>query len=496
MCRTVRKRYLAVVGLAIAMQVASAVQDAPGSLEPPALTTQRHLEDYTYLRDPKNRSGAWWEPLKYIPLDPAGWAYLTVGDEVRIRYERYWNNAFGSAVKPDEDYLRYRALPYADLHLGPYFRVFGQLQAAWSTRSVLTKNPFTDETSLDLAQGFADVRLPVGEDGRVTLRGGRQILEYGAQRFVSSGPNIKFMFDGGLARWERGDWRADAFFVQPVKPDFDWFDDRADSSRKLWSVYATQTLPRIRYAYKLPAGRDVPPTRGTRTLSQIGGSGLDLYYIGYDNEAARFNQGAGHERRHTFGVRYFGLTGPWTWDLEANFQTGDFAGGNIRAGSLVTAARYWSARLPLKPYVALRANVISGDGDPNDRTLGTFNGMFSTTQYLGDIGQLGPANLISLRPSVGIDLGSGWTLSSAAVFYWRQSLDDGIYGSAFNLLRSHGGSRARYIGTQAEAVLGWAPTRNLSFRAVYSVFQPGRFIEETGPAKTVHFAEAQVVFKY
>ena len=38
-----------------------------------------------------------------------------------------------------------------------------------------------------------------------------------------------------------------------------------------------------------------------------------------------------------------------------------------------------------------------------------------------------------------------------------------------------GGSRARYIGTQGELGIGWQATRNLNFRATYSLFKPGQF---------------------
>jgi hypothetical protein len=119
------------------------------------------------LRDPKNRSGAWWEPFKFIPLDPAGQTYLTLGDESRLRYEQYWNNNFGSTPVPVDPYLRFRDLPYADLHLGSDFRLFGQLMTAYGLRSPLTKNPETDETGVEVLQGFGDWRLPLGSDDSV-----------------------------------------------------------------------------------------------------------------------------------------------------------------------------------------------------------------------------------------------------------------------------------------------------------------------------------------
>lgn len=95
---------------------------------------------------------------------------------MRLRGERYRNNEFGGANKPDDAYGWIRVLPYADLHLGPNLRFFGQLVGAWAG-SQPTKGP-VDETGMDLLQGFALARLPAGP-GALTLQGGRQLLAYG-----------------------------------------------------------------------------------------------------------------------------------------------------------------------------------------------------------------------------------------------------------------------------------------------------------------------------
>jgi Alginate export len=460
--------------LALTLSSAGAEEVSRPAPQPPPISSMRYPEDYSYLRDARNRSGAWWEPYKFIPLDSNAYAYLTLGNETRLRYEHYWNNDFGSGPKPTEGYLWFRSLPYADLHIGPNFRAFGQLITGYAARSQLTKGP-VDESGVDLLQGFVDWRLPLADSGAVTLRGGRQMMVYGSERLISAryGPNVPRSFDGGLGRWESGDWRVDAFFVRPVENNLHAFDDRTDGSQKAWSLYAT------------------------RMLSDIGpASGVDLFYIGYGNTDANFNQGEGRETRHTLGTRFFGSSGAWKWDLEGHVQFGSFASGDIRAWSVATNARYTFAELSLKPYLEMRANIISGDRNPNDGTLGTFNAMFPKGKYFGEIGLIGPANLINLHPIVGIDLGSGWSLSGAAVFYWRESLGDGVYGASGNLLRSADASRARYIGTQADVVLGWEATRNLSFGVAYSMFEPGQFIKDTGPSKTVHFVGAEMLFRF
>src|ERR1041385_4482894 len=46
----------------------------------------RYDEDYSYLKDPTRRTDIW-DPVKYIPLGSReGW-YLSLGGEMRLRYE-------------------------------------------------------------------------------------------------------------------------------------------------------------------------------------------------------------------------------------------------------------------------------------------------------------------------------------------------------------------------------------------------------------------------
>lgn len=152
------------------------------------------------------------------------------------------------------------------------------------------------------------------------------------------------------------------------------------------------------------------------------------------------------------------------------------------------------ATLPFRPRLGLKANIISGDDDPDDRDLETFNALFPRGKYFGELSLLGPTNLINLHPSIGAQLGAGWSLSVASVFYWRESTGDGIYDVGGNLIRGDGGSKARFIGTQVEVGLAYEYSRNLDFSVSYSQFHPGRYIEDTGPSATIHFVGAEVRF--
>jgi hypothetical protein len=190
------------------------------SRQPAPLTPTRYNEDYSYLADPNAHSGAWWEPLKYIPLNETGDVYLTMGAEARLRYEGYQNNNWGEGPADDDGYLWYRTLTSADLHVGPHLRLFGELIGAWEEGKRPMASP-VDETDFDLLQGFADITLPLGvDDTSLTIRPGRQLLSYGSERLIGVryGPNVLRTFDGIKTIGDGAGWRVDGFYARPVEP--------------------------------------------------------------------------------------------------------------------------------------------------------------------------------------------------------------------------------------------------------------------------------------
>jgi hypothetical protein len=79
---------IAVACICFTAMVADAhAQDEPAPDRPPPFATLRHDEDYSYLRDPAARTGDLLslEPIKFIPLNPTGDWYLSLGGEVRLK---------------------------------------------------------------------------------------------------------------------------------------------------------------------------------------------------------------------------------------------------------------------------------------------------------------------------------------------------------------------------------------------------------------------------
>lgn len=444
---------------------------------PPPFRQLRYDEDYSYLRDPAARSGdpLSLEPLKYIPLNRAGDRYLSIGGEIRQQFEYYNHPDFGLAPVIRDGYLLQRYMLHGDLHLGPSFRLFGQLKSNLATFQEGPPGP-TDEDRLDVHQAFFDLRRGVSRDDRnsLTLRVGRQEMLYGSQRLISvrEGPNVRRSFDAVRVLTKLNPWQVDGFYSRPVETDPGIFDDGIDAGARFWGIYATGPINR-------PAGVKA-----------------DFYYLGLDQPDATFAQGTADELRHSVGMRLFGASGGLDYNFEGVYQWGRFGNGKIRAWTVASDTGYTFETAPLSPRLALRADVTSGDADPADRALNTFNPLFPRGNYFGESAILGPLNLIDIHPMVqfhpskAVSLEAGWT------WYWRYSKGDGIYGNGLNLIQAPAGSAAHYIGNELSFVLDWQVNRHVGVTASYSHFFAGTFLKETGPGKDVDYFAVAASYRF
>ncbi len=442
--------------------------------EAPSITLVRYDEDYSYLRNPANRSGRWWEPLKFIPLTEN--AYLTLGNEFRLRLESITNDNWG--LGKDDAYLWLRLLPYADFHASDSIRLFSQ----WIIADAIDREPLTpvDENKADFLQLFVDLAVPVGGGTTLTLRGGRQLLSYGSGRLVDVryGPNVLRPFDAAKAMVKTGSWRVDTFYSSPVAVDTGAFDDETSNDTRFWGTYLTRILA------------------GASASKKNESAGLDLYYLGLDRDKAEFNQRTGDELRHTLGTRFFGNTQGWDWDLEGFYQFGRFASGDIRAWSFASHVGYTFHQLWFSPRAGIKANVISGDEDADDKDIETFNPLFPKGKYFGELTPLGPQNLINIQLDLSLSLTEKWKFLFTVTPYWRYSTDDAIYDIAGNVVRPSGSSKERFIGVVWEPVLSYQFSRSWEGLVSYSQFHAGDFIRETGPDKTIRFVGLELLFRF
>ena len=356
-------------------------------------------------------------------------AGFSFGGEARARYEYYQNAQWGQGPQDDNGYWLQRYLLHMAYENGQGTRLCAELGS--SLENGRTGGPrATDEDRLDLHQAYLDI--PAGSD-KATLRLGRQEMAFGSSRLVSvrESPNVRLAFDGLRGTYVSGGWRVDAIASRPVETNPDSFDDATDRDRALWGCYAVTDCP------FLPGGK------------------IDVYYLGLRRTLAVFDQGLAAEERHSFGTRLWGRSAGWDYNWEFVWQCGHFGGGDIRAWTVATDTGFSPAGWPGKPRVGLRANISSGDRDPAQSTLQTFNALFPRGSYFSEAALLGPTNLMDLHPGFSFQPAPAMTLGVDWDWFWRESIGDGLYGTSVNLVRSGRGSAAREIGNQVTLSLTW-----------------------------------------
>lgn len=439
--------FAGIVALAVTASAASAD-------ERPEFKSQRWQEDWRALCDPA-RQTEFLDPLKCIPLGPPG-TTLTFGGELRERFETVWNPTFGFDGVGKEDVLLTRMLLHADLRFQDSARVFLQLGSHLATDREFGNGP-TDRNRLDLQQGFVDLSGKIDAGTRLTLRGGRQEMSFGSSRLVSvrESPNVRRSFDGARAMLTGEGYRVDALAVRPIELEDGVFDDKTDYSTALWGLYGTITAG-------LPKGQS-----------------LDLYYLGYEREDAEFGQATANERRHSLGTRYAGKRSGFDWDVEAVYQFGDFGSDRISAWTVASDLGYTVNTLPWTPRLGLKANIASGDHDPADGKLGTFNALFPKLPYFTEANLVAPANFMDLHPQLtltpieGLEVAVGWDV------LWKAETADAFYAPPLVPVAGTAGTD-RFIGHQLSLDLSYEITPQISLAASYVHFWAGDGLKEAG----------------
>jgi hypothetical protein len=439
-------------------------QDVLSAAAPP-YQKLRYEEDYSFLRDADQRTDIF-DPLKFIPLTPDRALYLSLGGELRERYEYTHNPAWGQEPQDVHGVFLQRYVLHADLHLSNAVRVFAQLSSALTDGRAGGSSP-VDEDALDLQQGFLDLRFPAGGTGTLTLRAGRQELAFGSGRLVDvrEGPNVRRTFDGGRVIFQTPAWRVDGFVMRPVEDERGVFDDGAKTSQALWGLYGVGAFP------WWPFGS------------------MDLYYLGFHNDQALYAQGTGSETRHSLGLRFWGNPGAWDYNGEFVYQWGTFGDGEIRAWTVAVNTGYtWTAG-PWHPRVGLSTNIASGDRDAADHDLETFNPLFPRGSYFSETALLGPRNFFNVQPSLTLTPLDPVSVTLDINWFWRLQTADGLYSPSGQLLRAADSSTARYVGSNVAVKTAWQLQRHVSITANYEHFFPGTFLRETGPHEAIDFVE-------
>lgn len=422
----------------------------------PALLSNRWEEDWSVLADPRV-SREPFDSLKYIPIPPGDpKTYLSLGADVRERFEANDTAGFGIAPNRNNDYLISRTDWYADLHIGNQVQVFTQFEsdfAPWKT--MLTP---ADQDVLDLEQAFVTVTEPVG-DGTARVRLGRQQMNFDFQRFVSDrdGPNVRQSFDAAWGDYANGPWKFITFYSQPVQ------------------IYNLGAQPFDSYS---SGAFTFDVIRAQREL--FGWATLSSYYAYYALDNAKYLSVRGNERRDSIDVRFAANTNGFDGDLEVMTQSGTIGSDTIRAWAVGSLSGYTFSDATWTPRLGFQFDAASGNSNPHSTVLQTFNPLFPNGYYFTLAGYTGYTNLIHVKPSIAVHPTNSLTLTVAVAAQWRESTADAVYLQGSVPVPGTAGQPGRYTGTYGQLDLSWAMNSHTSFAIQAVRFDVGNAVSRAG----------------
>jgi len=158
---------------------------------------------------------------------------------------------------------------------------------------------------------------------------------------------------------------------------------------------------------------------------------------------------------------------------------------------------YRLSALPGAPRLTFGFDYASGDEDPLDARVNTFNQLFPLAHaYLGFIDIVGRQNIIALTPGLSLKPLNPLTLRFDLHFFWRADLNDAFYHAGGGIVRPADPLLSRRVGSEMDWTLQYRMNRHTVVTGGYSHFFPGPFIKESGPAEGIHFAYIMIQYTF
>jgi hypothetical protein len=182
------------------------------------------------------------------------------------------------------------------------------------------------------------------------------------------------------------------------------------------------------------------------------------------------------------------------YEVEGMVQRGHFAGQDIRAWGGGASVGYTLAA-PWKPRLSVRRDIGSGDTDPNDGRLSTFNPLFPKGAYFNEAALTSWGNLSAWRLALGVTPVKAVSVEVSRTERRRRTGQDAIYLQPLTVLPGGGASTARGVSQDWQADTVWQVSRNvkLSLEAVRA--EAGAAVKAAG-GRDVDFAMAIVQFRF
>jgi hypothetical protein len=228
---------------------------------------------------------------------------------------------------------------------------------------------------------------------------------------------------------------------------------------------------------------------------------LDTFYVIKNTwgDDVTSEHGTGNETRHTFGFFSERPAGNgWDYGLFVAGQLGDYAGDDIGAFGVITRVGY-TFPVAWKPRLGAEFNYASGDSDPKDGRIGTFDGIFGAMDIpYGWMNVVSFKNLEDYAVNASIQPLRPLKLSAEYHYFRLAEASDAWYwvnGKAER--RDPTGATGCDLGHEVDLIARWQVNKELELLFGYARFFPGSYVRRTpGSHSAASWAFAQFIYTF
>lgn len=433
----------------------------------------------------------------------------------RLRWEIRENNYdFNDSIRSltDDNWIENRFRFGMSLKPAPWLKFYVQGQDSREYLSDRADIPGVlgaeGDDPVDLRQGYVEIGNTSEMHWGVKI--GRQVLAYGDERLVgpSEWNNISRTFDAVKLTYKTAQWSLDAFASTVVLPhregynQSDLFNGNETHRDQVFSglYFSTTALgPQTTdlYVFHLHESFDLPGdtnffTLGTRFKSK---PGIFSHQPPPPHDGKSVADGKTPPPPpappRPIGFDYEG---------EFAFQTGDLKGRNLSAFAAHAGLGYTFDAAWL-PRIGVEYNYASGDRDPLDGDVETFQNLFpSNHRFYGQMDAFSWQNIHDAALLFKVAPTKQLTTRAELHAFWLASTDDVWYRSngatAVRPLTPAARAASNFAGFEADLTLSYAATKWLTLEAGYSHFWAGDYLNDTGAGDDADFGYLQATLNF
>jgi hypothetical protein len=188
------------------------------------------------------------------------------------------------------------------------------------------------------------------------------------------------------------------------------------------------------------------------------------------------------------------------YEFEGAFQKGDVRGLDLTAWAVHGGLGY-TFDIPWLPRLGVAYNYGTGDDNPLDGDIETFQNLFPTNhKFYGQMDVFSWQNMHNLEVSLKAQPVKGVTLKAEYHAFWLASTDDVWYRAngvtAVRPLSPAAQASDSYAGSEIDFLAQWTVNKHFAVEAGYSHFFAGDYLEDTGASDDADFAYVQATITF